>query len=134
MDHAKIIFADIDKTTKDDGEFEEIISKDQYQERVFINEEYWNTADGSARNGDICILETTSDIISPRDEYCRRNLCTAAPCFPHSEFIPGSKCYVAGWGDRTSRGRDASNKLLQAGINSFSNRYCLNKSIRHHYK
>ena len=128
-DHAKVIFADVDKNRKDDGEFEEIISK----ERILINEDYWNTKDGSPYNHDVCILETTSDIIEPRNEYCQRHLCTAAPCFPHSAFIPGSKCFVAGWGNRRFRGRDSTNTLLQAGLNSFSNEYCLNKSIKRHY-
>ena len=125
----KAFFADIDRRFPDAGEFSETIRSD----RIFIHELYRNGRDGSIYNHDLCLIETAFDLINPRNDYCRNHLCTAAPCFPHPEFIPGSKCYAAGWGYTQSRGRGRTNKLQQIGINTFSNEYCLKKSYKTHY-
>ena len=90
-----------------------------------MHEDYSEAADGSPHK-DVCILETTSDILEPRNTVCQKKLCTAAPCFPKSNFVPGSRCWIAGWGaDETGRGQ---NTLKQAGLNTMSHEYCKAKS------
>ena len=93
---------------------------------MHMHEDYSEAADSSPHK-DVCILETTSNILEPRSAACQNKLCTATPCIPKSDFVPGSRCWVAGWGADSPTGR-GQNWLQQAGLNSLSFEYCKAKS------
>ena len=113
---------------RDLSEFRETISPD----RIHIHEEYSRISDGSWLNKDVCILETTSNVLQARNSYCQRRLCTAAACIPKSEFVPGSRCWIAGWGSESKNGRRRGT-LWQAGLNTMSFKYCMAKSWNKYY-
>ena len=126
---AEAFFADIDRNKLDAGEFTETISID----RIFIHEDYPKFGDGSFYNHDLCIMEIRNDVLVPRSQYCRDHRCTASPCIPKSEFVPGAKCYTAGWGAAGPKENHPEDKLRQIGLNTFSNEYCIKKSYKSYY-
>lgn len=122
-------FGDVNIKRQDISEFSQTISAD----RIHIHEEYSRSSDGSPLNKDLCILETTSNVLRARNFHCRKKLCTATPCIPKSDFLPGSRCWIAGWGARERyRGR-SQDTLWQAGVNSMSYGYCMAKSKNQYY-
>ena len=129
MTTAEAHFADIDRNKLDAGEFTETISID----RIFIHEDYPKFGDGSFYNHDLCIMEIRNDVLVPRSQYCRDHRCTASPCIPKSEFVPGAKCYTAGWGAAGPKENHPEDKLRQIGLNTFSNEYCIKKSYKSYY-
>ena len=129
MTSAEAVFADINRKELDDGEFTEQIAID----RIVIHEDYPKTGDGSMYNHDLCIMEIQNDVLTPRSQYCRDHRCTATPCIPKSAFVPGAKCYTAGWGAEKPRATHAADELTQIGLNTFSNQYCTKKSYQRYY-
>ena len=65
------------------------------------------------------------------EEPCGDGPCACAAYLPNDYFTPGARCWIAGWG-KYERYAQLSPKLLQTGLNPFSNEYC--KSKRTHYR
>ena len=74
-----------------------------------------------AKNFDVCLLHTTSNIIETSKINGGPDIQIA--CLPEGPADHGKACWVAGWGDTESEGPD-SDVLMSVGVNIFSNDYC----------
>lgn len=91
----------------------------------FNHPSYGDNSDGSPQNMDFCLIKAPEDIFN---KAAQTGATLQQACLPTSNVVGGEACWVAGWGTTSYMG-NTSNDLMSAGVNVFSQEYCIANTV-----